>query len=124
MGNETNTMVGYHAVPVIVDAYLKGYRGFDANLAYEAVKQSAMQKTEGIDYIQQLKYIPADKVNESVAKAAIDISHTFALSHQLSVADTLIAATALVYDLELRTLNLRDFKMIPGLRVSNSLILP
>ncbi|RZK62071.1 MAG: glycoside hydrolase family 92 protein, partial [Pedobacter sp.] len=69
MGNETNTMVGYHAVPVIVDAYLKGYRGFDANLAYEAVKQSAMQKTEGIDYIQQLKYIPADKVNESVAKA-------------------------------------------------------
>jgi predicted alpha-1,2-mannosidase len=69
MGNETNTMVGYHAVPVIVDAYLKGYRGFDENLAYEAVKQSAMQKTEGIDYIQQLKYIPADKVNESVAKA-------------------------------------------------------
>jgi predicted alpha-1,2-mannosidase len=69
MGSETNTMVGYHAVPVIVDAYLKGYRGFDANLAFEAVKQSAMQKTDGIDYIQELKYIPADKVNESVAKA-------------------------------------------------------
>lgn len=69
MGNETNTMVGYHAVPVIVDAYLKGYRGFDVNLAYEAIKHSAMQKTDGIDYIQQLKYIPADKVNESVGKA-------------------------------------------------------
>jgi predicted alpha-1,2-mannosidase len=69
MGNETNTMVGYHAVPVVVDAYLKGYRGFDADLAFEAVKQSAMQKTDGIDYIQKLKYIPADKVNESVAKA-------------------------------------------------------
>ncbi|GGH11738.1 GH92 family glycosyl hydrolase [Pedobacter zeae] len=69
MGSETNTMVGYHAVPVIADAYLKGYRGFDVNLAFEAVKQSAMQKTDGIDYIQQLKYIPADKVNESVAKA-------------------------------------------------------
>jgi predicted alpha-1,2-mannosidase len=69
MGSETNTMVGYHAVPVIVDAYLKGYRGFDVNLAFEAVKQSAMQKIDGIDYIQQLKYIPADKVNESVAKA-------------------------------------------------------
>ncbi|MDQ1141005.1 GH92 family glycosyl hydrolase [Pedobacter agri] len=69
MGNETNTMVGYHAVPVVVDAYLKGYRGYDINLAYEAVKQSAMQKTDGIGYIQQLKYIPAEKVNESVAKA-------------------------------------------------------
>ncbi|MCZ4243572.1 GH92 family glycosyl hydrolase [Pedobacter punctiformis] len=69
MGSETNTMIGYHAVPVIIDAYLKGYRGFDVNLAYEAVKQSAMQKSDGIDYIQQLKFIPADKVNESVAKA-------------------------------------------------------
>lgn len=69
MGNETNTMVGYHAVPVVVDAYLKGYRDYDVDLAYAAVKQSAMQKKDGIDYIQQLKYIPADKVNESVAKA-------------------------------------------------------
>ena len=69
MGNETNTMVGYHAVPVVVDAYLKGYKTYDVNLAYEAVKQSAMQKTDGIEYIQDLKYIPADKVTESVAKA-------------------------------------------------------
>jgi predicted nucleic acid-binding protein len=61
-------------------------------------------------------------LNEAVAKAAISISHTFAPSHRLSVADTLIAATALVSDLELRTLNLKDFRMIPGLRVSNSLI--
>ncbi|MDN3586503.1 GH92 family glycosyl hydrolase [Pedobacter aquatilis] len=69
MGSETNTMVGYHAVPVIVDAYLKGYRGFDVNLAYQAVKQSALQKTNGIEYIQQLKFIPSGKVEESVAKA-------------------------------------------------------
>lgn len=69
-GNETNTMVGYSAVPVLVDAYLKGFRSnYDVNLAYEAVKQSAMQKHDGIEYIQELKYIPADKVNESVAKA-------------------------------------------------------
>jgi len=68
-GNETNTMVGYSAVPVVVDAYMKGHRGFDANLAYEAVKQSAMQKINGIQYIQKLAFIPADSVNESVAKA-------------------------------------------------------
>ncbi len=68
MGNETNTMIGYHAVPIIADAYLKGFRGFDVELAYEAAKHSAMQQTEGINYAQQLKYIPADKVIESVAK--------------------------------------------------------
>ncbi|SMD11301.1 GH92 family glycosyl hydrolase [Pedobacter nyackensis] len=68
MGNETNTMIGYHAVPIIADAYLKGFKGFDANLAYEAAKHSAMQKVDGIDYAQKLKYIPADKVIEAVAK--------------------------------------------------------
>ncbi|WP_157274126.1 GH92 family glycosyl hydrolase [Pedobacter sp. BAL39] len=68
MGSETNTMIGYHAVPVIVDAYLKGFRGFDVNLAYEAVKHSAMQQTDGINYAQKLTYIPADSVIESVAK--------------------------------------------------------
>ena len=69
-GNETNTMVGYSAVPVVTDAYLKGFRlNYDVNLAYEAVKQSAMQKHDGIEYIQELKHIPAEKVSESVAKA-------------------------------------------------------
>lgn len=68
MGSETNTMIGYHAVPVIVDAYLKGFKGFDAELAYKAVRQSAMQQTDGIGYAQKLKYIPADSVIESVAK--------------------------------------------------------
>lgn len=68
-GNETNTMVGYHAVPVIVDAYLKGFRDYDVELAYEAVRHSAMQQTDGIQYIQRMAHIPADSVNESVAKA-------------------------------------------------------
>jgi len=80
-GNETNTMVGYHAVPVIVDAYLKGHRNYDVNLAYEAVKHSAMQNRDGIQFIKNMKYIPADSVNESVAKAleyAID-DHCIAL---------------------------------------------
>lgn len=68
MGSETNTMIGYHAVPIIVDAYLKGFKGFDANLAYEAIRHSAMQNVEGIQYAQKLQYIPSDKVIESVAK--------------------------------------------------------
>jgi predicted alpha-1,2-mannosidase len=68
-GNETNTMVGYSAVPVVVDAWKKGFTGFDIPLAYEAVKQSAMQQTNGIQYAAKLSFIPADSVTESVAKA-------------------------------------------------------
>lgn len=68
-GNETDCMIGYPAVPVIVDAYLKGFRNYDVELAYKALRQSAMQDTNGIQYIQKLKTIPADLVEEAVAKA-------------------------------------------------------
>lgn len=67
MGNETNTMVGNSAVPVVVDAYLKGFKGFDAALAYEAVKATQMQDARGLKYVKQLGYIPADSTRENVA---------------------------------------------------------
>lgn len=69
MGNETGTMVGYHAVPVIVDAYLKGFDGFDPQKAFEAVKRAAMHEHEGVGYLKERGYIPGDKEREAVAKA-------------------------------------------------------
>lgn len=68
LGNETNTMTGYHAIPVIVDAYLKGYRDYDVNLAYEAVMKSAMQDIRGTDFYREYGYIPVDKEGEAVTK--------------------------------------------------------
>ncbi|MFA7288639.1 MAG: GH92 family glycosyl hydrolase [Melioribacteraceae bacterium] len=68
MGNETGTMIGYHAIPIITDAILKGFDGFDINLAYEAMKNSAMQNKLGLKYWKELGYIPSDKENESVSK--------------------------------------------------------
>jgi len=67
-GNETNTMVGYHSIPVIADAYLKGFRGFDAEKALEAMKVSALLDEEGQDFVKSIGYIPADSQVESVAK--------------------------------------------------------
>jgi predicted alpha-1,2-mannosidase len=69
MGNETWTMVGYHAVPVIVDAYFKGIGGFDPEEAFQAIKQTAMADRAGLQYLKEFGYIPADKEKESVAKA-------------------------------------------------------
>jgi len=69
-GNETNTMVGYSAVPVVVDACLKGFEGIDYNLAYEAVKTTAMGDFEpGVKELMKYGYIPADMMHESVASA-------------------------------------------------------
>ena len=64
--NETNTMTGYHAVPIIADAILKDIKGFDYEKAYTAMKASAMQSIRGSDMYRQLGYVPADKTGESV----------------------------------------------------------
>lgn len=64
--NETNCMTGYHAVPVLADAVLKGIKGVDANLAYEAMKKSSMQNIRGSNFYRQYGYIPQDKYGSSV----------------------------------------------------------
>lgn len=69
MGNETDCMNGNHSIAVIVDAYLKGFRDYDVDLAYEAIKTTAMQTRAGMDYVQKLQYIPADSQLETVANA-------------------------------------------------------
>ena len=64
--NETNTMTGYHSIPVIVDAYLKGIKGFDAEKAYEAMKTTMMQDERGLNFYKKYGYIPYNLLDESV----------------------------------------------------------
>ncbi|WP_195661544.1 MULTISPECIES: GH92 family glycosyl hydrolase [Bacteroides] len=83
-GNYTGTMIGYHAVPVIVDAYMKGYHNFNVNEAYKACLRVAEYDTTGIKcpplvlphlmpqakyWKNKIGYVPCDKDNEAVAKA-------------------------------------------------------
>jgi predicted alpha-1,2-mannosidase len=65
-GNETNTMTGYHSIPVIVDAYKKGIRGFDAEKAYKAMKNTMLQDERGLNHYKKYGYIPYNLVDESV----------------------------------------------------------
>lgn len=58
-GGETNMMIGYHAVPIIVDAYFKKIP-MDIPLAYEACKQSAMVNEREIDLYKKYGYVPYD----------------------------------------------------------------
>jgi predicted alpha-1,2-mannosidase len=67
-GNETNCMIGYHAVPVIADAYIKGIRGYDIEQAYSAMIKSASQDHFGLKYYKEFGYIPAETEGESVSK--------------------------------------------------------
>ena len=64
----TGCMIGYHAVPVIADAYLKGIRGYDVDKAFEAMKHSATRDKLGLDSYKKFGFIPVEKESESVSK--------------------------------------------------------
>ncbi|WP_242133603.1 GH92 family glycosyl hydrolase [Aestuariivivens marinum] len=64
--NETNTMTGYHSIPVIAEAYKKGIKGFDAEKAYEAMKTTMMQDERGLNHYKKYGYIPFSLQDESV----------------------------------------------------------
>lgn len=67
-GNYTHCMIGYHAVPVIADAYLKGIQGFNAEKALKAMKHSATRDKLGLESYKAFGFIPVEKESESVSK--------------------------------------------------------
>jgi predicted alpha-1,2-mannosidase len=69
-GYETGTMVGISSLQVIAEAYLKGFKGFDAERAYNALKKTAMRDTLGLKYVKNLQPIPSDvRIGSPVARA-------------------------------------------------------
>lgn len=66
--NYTGCMIGYHAVPVIADAYLKGIKDYDVDKAFKAMKYSATRDKLGLDSYKKYGFIPVEKESESVSK--------------------------------------------------------
>jgi predicted alpha-1,2-mannosidase len=70
-GKETFCMIGNHAIPVIVDAYMKGFTGFNPQEAYNAIKTSSTLSHFNSDWETYMKYgyYPFDIIKtESVSK--------------------------------------------------------
>jgi len=68
-GTENYCMIGNHAIPVIVDAAMKGIKGFDLDKAYAAVKGSSTMEHPGSPFgtWEKYKYIPEDINSQSVS---------------------------------------------------------
>ncbi|HTV43092.1 MAG TPA: GH92 family glycosyl hydrolase [Candidatus Sulfotelmatobacter sp.] len=58
-GNETWCMIGYHSVDMITEAYLEGFHDFDAEKAYEQMRDTALQDRDGLDRYKTLGYVPS-----------------------------------------------------------------
>ncbi len=72
-GNETWCMIGYHSVPVIVDAYFKGLLGPSAESAYQAIKRTAMNDRFGLDSYRKLGWV-ASRSGEQATSKTIEYS--------------------------------------------------
>lgn len=66
--NETNCMIGYHSVPVILDAYRKGLTSINRDSILKAMVLSADRNGEGINFYKTYGYIPWELENQSVSK--------------------------------------------------------
>lgn len=82
-GNETWCMVANHSISVIAEAILKGIGDFDRELAFEAMKATSMADRDGMGLYDKLGYMPADKIQQSVAK-----------SEEVAIDDWAVAAVA------------------------------
>ncbi|MBL7703370.1 MAG: GH92 family glycosyl hydrolase [Ferruginibacter sp.] len=65
---ETDCMIGYHSVPVMVDAYMKGINQFDTKLALEAMKKSATWNHLGLPALMDHGFLEVDDEHENVSK--------------------------------------------------------
>jgi tRNA(fMet)-specific endonuclease VapC len=79
--------------------------------ARDKLELAKMQK-----HLALVKQIPLD---EEISNRFLALLEVYALSHKLSVPDALIAATSLSHNLPLYTLNIKDFRFIPDLKIYN-----
>lgn len=71
------------------------------------------------DIKQFLRRYTTIQLDEDISRRATSLIETYFLSHGLQLADSLIAATALVHGYELATLNTKDFRFIDGLKLAD-----
>ncbi len=83
-----------------------------AELYYGALNKRELQRIK--KHLGQLNILAVDI---SVSEQFIQLMENYALSHKLTIPDALIAATALVHNLDLYTLNQKDFRFISKLRL-------
>jgi len=83
-----------------------------AELFYGAINKRELQMIR-----KDLSNIPFLHIDQSISKMAVELVEKHCLSHKTDLEDALIASTAIYYDIELFTLNLKHFKYIPNIKL-------
>ena len=81
--NETDTMIGYHAVSVIADAAVKGIDGFDLNKAFAAMKHSAeFREHRGLELRTSIRDSSRRRTSANQSRKCWSMHTTIGASHK------------------------------------------
>jgi predicted nucleic acid-binding protein len=80
----------------------------------------ALNKKELSQIKKDLQNLTTIDINKKTCDVFIDLMGKYVLSHKLALPDGFIAASAIAYDMELYTLNIKDYRYISGLKLFNS----
>ncbi len=120
---DTNILIEfYKATPSVMQTL---HRIGSANIAVSVITKAelfygARDKQELVKIERHLSLCRCYGLNENISTLFIKLMSHYSLSHKVSIPDMLIAATAISYELELYTLNTKDFKFIPELNLYSS----
>lgn len=88
-----------------------------SSITYAELFFGALNKAELTKIKQHLSLLVQVPLDVSVSTIFLQLMESYSLSHKLTIPDALIAATALVHNLELYTLNVKDFRYISNLKL-------
>jgi len=79
--------------------------------------QGARNKSDLAFIKKKISVFQILNTHQEILTLAKQIVEKYGLSHNMKIMDALIAATVMVYDLELMTLNRKDFQFLPQLEL-------
>lgn len=117
---DTNILIGFWKQNTLLQKQLSAIG--ETNICISSVTEGELlvgaRDTPDLRFIRkELALLSVIPVEPAICSLTRELLIKFVLSHRAKLADTLIAATALHHDLQLFTLNLKDFRYIPGLRL-------
>ena len=77
--------------------------------------QGMGNKNELSQMKKRIKFYDVVQIDNAISEKAIEFIETYNLSHGLQIPDAIIGATAVVYQIQLYTYNVRDFDFLPGI---------
>lgn len=85
------------------------------------ILQGARNKIELQMLQNQIKVFNVLHFDRNISLKAVELLSNFNLSHNLQIPDAIIGATAITYNIEFLTYNLKDFRYIPDLKLYGTL---